>query len=98
MNTNPQIAHGGKCSDSTHGEHRIDFSGIHSDGHFEITNSNLYYDYTNYQFRGHDKNIEGHSDAHRIYTNPTYRYESNTYPNWTDAVGHEFNLPEVNGP
>jgi len=104
LNTNPKAANNGECVstyDKDHpskGVNRIDFWGIHSDGYFEITESNLYYDYTNTQFRGHDKNIQGYYDANHIYTSPLYRYESNTYENWIDVFEHEFDLPEVGGP
>ena len=104
LNTNPKAASGGECV-STHdrdhpskGVNRIDFSGFHEDGYFEITDGNLYYDYTHTPFRGHDKNIQGYYDANHIYTSPTYRYESNTYSNWKDAFEHEFDLPGVGGP
>jgi len=103
INLNPKAASNGECVsiyDNDHpsrGENRINFSGIHSDGYFEITESNLYYDYTNTQFRGHDKNIQGYYDATHIYTSPSYRYESNTYSNWTDMFGHEFDLPLIGG-
>ncbi len=104
LNTNPKAANNGACVSTydrdhpSQGVNRIDFSGIHADGYFEITESNLYYDYTNTQFRGHDKNIQGYYDANHIYTSPVYRYESNTYENWTDVFEHEFDLPEVGGP
>jgi hypothetical protein len=103
INTNPKSASGGECVsvyDEDHpseGVNQITFSGTHSDGYFEITKSNLYYDYTHTQFRGHDKNIQGYYDADHIYTSPAYRYESNTYSNWTDMFGHEFDLPLVSG-
>jgi len=104
INTNPKAANNGECVSTYDEDHpssginRIDFSGIHSDGHFEITGGNLHYDYTHSKFRGHDKNIEGYYDANHIYISPVYRHESNTYSNWTDVFEHEFDLPEVSGP
>lgn len=101
VNLNPTAAAGNDCVpvyDADHpskGENRITFSGVHSDGYFEITESNLYYDFTNWQFRGHDKNIEGYYDANHIYTSPAYHYESSTYSTWIDVIEHEFDLPLV---
>ncbi len=101
INLNPKAASGDDCVpvyDRDHpsrGENRIDFSGVHSEGHFEITESNLYYDYTNWKFRDPDINIQGYYDADHIYTSPTYHYESSTYSNWTDVIEHEFDLPLV---
>lgn len=103
FNSNPKAAAGTECKsvyDEDHpskGVNRIDFSGVHSNGYFEITESNLYYDYTNWHFRGHDKNIQGYYDANHIYTSPIYHYESNTYSNWTDVFEHQFDLPEIGG-
>jgi hypothetical protein len=103
LNTDPKAASGEECVsvyDQDHpsgGVNQITFSGEHSNGFFEITKSNLYYDYTNTKFRGHDKNIQGYYDADHIYTSPAYRYESSTYANWTDMFGHEFDLPRVGG-
>lgn len=94
LDTNPQIASGGQCSDSTHGEHYIFFSGTHSNGNFEITESDLYYDYTNCQFRHHEINIKGNYDTNHIYTNPDYRFESDTF-SWLDVYEHSFDLPIV---
>ena len=101
LNPDPKAASNGECVrtyDRDHpsqGENQITFSGVHADGYFEITDSNLYYDYTNTQFRGHNKNIQGYYDADHIYTSPAYRYESSTYASWTDMFGHEFDLPRV---
>jgi hypothetical protein len=92
--TDPQIPGGGECKASTHGEHRIYFTGTHSDGHFEISSGNLYYDETSHVFREHGTVIQGEYDADGIYTSPNYRYVDDFW-SWLDILEHSFNLPRV---
>ncbi len=96
LNTNPQVAWDSgsdiQCVDSSHDKHEIWFSGSHSNGHFEISESDLYYDYTSARFRGAGTKIEGIYNANSIYTQPSYIYIDDDYYDGIKTLEHEFNL------
>jgi hypothetical protein len=95
-NTNPKIAwpqNGSvQCIDSSYEKHEISFSGSHSNGHFEISGGNLYYNETSALFRVAGTIIEGDYTAEQIATHPNYSEIDELFGGIQITIGHEFTL------